>query len=75
MTEFDRNELADIILLFRFYTTHGGVTRPADYLIQLEGVRGQGNEVLNKITSKCGIDLERYQEHFSFVPMFNYEKE
>ncbi len=66
MAEFDRYELVDYILLFGFYLTNLGVSR-ADNMIHLERVKGEGNEILNKVTSKCGVDLEKYQEYYGFV--------
>ncbi len=60
-TEFDRNELLDIIFLFGFYITD---VSEADNQSQLEGVKSEGNEAMNKITSKCGVDLEKFQEIF-----------
>ncbi len=67
MAEYDRNELVDIIFQFVFYIFNVGASR-ADNMIHLERVKGEGNEVLNKITSKCGVELGvKYQEYYSFV--------
>ncbi len=67
MAEFDRYEMADYILLFGFYNVNVGVS-PADNMLHVQRVEGEGNEVLNKIMSKCGVNLGvKYQEYYGFV--------